>query len=189
MIPLLSSLKCQLTVYGPVPPDASAAKLNVAGALPDVAFEVISAARDSVAGGSSSVAGSSDDSSTVISKVSVAVSPLESVAFRVTVYLPASLNVCETVCSSLSSLSSPKFQLTVYGPVPPAIVALKLNVAGATSTSSSVSFEVISAARDSVAGGSSSVAGSSSVGDSSTVISKVSDAVSPSLSVVVRVTV
>ena len=62
-----------------------------------------------------------------------------------------------------------------------AIFALKLNVAGATSASS-VSFEMISAVRGSVVGG------SSSVDDSSTVISKVSDAVSPLESVAVRVT-
>ena len=66
--------------------------------------------------------------------------------------------------------------------MPPAIVALKLNVAGATSTSS-VSFELISAVRGSVV-----VGGSSSVDDSSTVISKASDAVSPLESVAVRVT-
>src|SRR5215212_6412373 len=40
-------------VYGPVPPAIVALNWNVAGALPDVAFETISAVRGSVAGGSS----------------------------------------------------------------------------------------------------------------------------------------
>src|SRR5919197_6182219 len=56
----------------------------------------------------SSVAGGC---STVINMLSDTVRPVESVTIMPTLYVPASANVCKTVCSLLSLLPSPKSQL------------------------------------------------------------------------------
>jgi hypothetical protein len=79
----------------------------VAGAIPSVAFEMISAVRGSVIGGGDG------GSLTVISKLLDASCPFSSVTVTTTLYMPACSNVCATLCSSLPSLPSPKSQLMV----------------------------------------------------------------------------
>src|SRR5919108_6470597 len=85
-----------------------ASSLIVAGATPCVPFEMISAVRGCVIVGGG---GGGGGSSTLISILLDASSLSASVTTRETSYVPASSNVCSTVCSSLPSLPSPKSQV------------------------------------------------------------------------------